>query len=178
MPLVTRESEIHTLESQQHTDDQTANLYDKETVKIIKENVSIVWERVKNSKNLKQSGLANALELTQSAISKLLNVPDKHPWTERYLVAFCIYTGANISELIPENVLPLFTSYTEENEKGVDENFLAECLESVANFYKKRGKVIKAKRLSEIAGELCEKLQKTRPTNEDMESAIINILMG
>ena len=66
-----------TPEVQTSNDSETATIYDETSVKIIKDNVSVVWARVKESKNLNQTGLALALNITQSSISKLLNSPKK-----------------------------------------------------------------------------------------------------
>ena len=179
MPLLKQNIKNHEQESNHNNDSQIATLYDKETATLIKKNVAIVWGRVKNSHNLTQTGLAKALAVTQSAVSKLLKIPEdqpwKHPWTEQYLNALCKYTGVDISELIPEQNLALFTTYTEGED--VNENFLSECISAVENFYKKKGKNINGRRLADIAGKLCEKLEKSRPSQTDMENAIITILM-
>ncbi len=152
-------------------------LYSPEGMKEVKREVKRSWDRVKkNKKNLNQSGLAIAIGISQGAVSKLLGDQDGHPWTERHLRSFSSYTNIPIREFVPEELMGFFNGW-EENMPDLDKSFLSECSEAVKNFYSHRGKHIESGILSVLAGKLCAKLEGTKPSDIEMDEALLQVII-
>ncbi len=59
-----------------------------------------MWDRVKTNKDLKQTGLSKALNMSQPGVSKLLQSRHSHPWTAGRLIMMATYLGVSPVELI------------------------------------------------------------------------------
>jgi transcriptional regulator with XRE-family HTH domain len=143
----------------------------------IKEQTLKVWERVSESKNLTQAGLANALQISQSGINKLLNNKAGHPWTPRYLKAISTYLGINPMQLINpidrDNLRGFFEGWSGKNEPSASR--LEECLSALSRFYAEQGVNPPVSKLRTLAGKLAarlKELEEQEPSNEQMQRAI------
>lgn len=146
-----------------------------EGVRLIKQRVKLVWDRVQHTKSLDQKGLAAALGLSQSAVSKLLRNENSHPWTGKYLRIFGAYTGQSIRSLVPDELIGFYDDFEDVNIS--DESFLQECVEAFTRFYRDRGRAVAQEDIAVLAGKLCARLEGTYPSRAEMDNAMQDLVL-
>ena len=144
----------------------------------IKEQVRKTWERVSGSRSLTQTALAAALEVSTGGVSKLLNDENGHPWTPTYLKRAAGFMRVSpADELLADEdraeLRSLFEGFVIAEPDGA---FLEECTDAIKNHFSKRGIPIKTSRVYTLAGKLCEKLEGTSPSHEDMTREIDSLV--
>jgi transcriptional regulator with XRE-family HTH domain len=140
----------------------------------IKEQVRKTWERVSGSRSLTQNALAAAWGVSSGGASKLLNDEKGHPLTPTYLkqaAAFMRVSPAD--EFLPDEerdeLRSLFDGFVIAEPDGA---FLEECTDAIKNHFAKLGIPVKTSRVYTLAGKLCEKLEGSSPSHEDMTREI------
>lgn len=158
--------------------EQMATIYRPDVARSIKLNVARVWERVKQNRKLNQSELAKALDVSQGAISKLLNNLESHPWTETHLRKFADFCQVSPKELIGENER-LIGFFSEWNRKGLEpeDAFVEECIDAIANYFSSRGLPVQRSKLAGLAAKVASKLVGTNPDAETMNKQIERIVL-
>ena len=132
-----------------------------------KQEILRTWQRVKNTRKLTQANLAKALGISQGAVSKLLNNHETHPWTIIHVQKFCDFCGVSVYEVVDSDFLILFESL-KPPETHTNQNFLEECLGSLANYYSEGGLSVNRAQLLNLAVKLSIKLENTRPDEKMM----------
>jgi hypothetical protein len=141
----------------------------------IKAEVRKTWERVSGSRKLTQNDLAAAWEVSSGGASKLLNDEKGHPLTPTYLkraAAFMRVSSPAEEFLAAEDrdeLRSLFDGFVIAEPDGA---FLEECTDAIKNHFEKRGIPVKTSRIYALAGKLCEKLEGSSPSHEDMTREI------
>lgn len=144
----------------------------------IKENVKRVWKRVKGNKGLKQENLAKALDVHQSAISKLINDVNGHPWTETHLRRFAQFCQVSPKELLhnDQDLLDFFDGWSEEK-SAFDQNLVEECIQGLTLYYSDKGIAANREKLTGLAARLATRLDGTSPDAETMNSEIEKVIL-
>ncbi len=157
-------------------EERPRTIYRSDVVKQIKSDVVRVWDRVRKNKNLTQSNLANALGTTQSAVSKLLNDYDGHPWTEGYLRKFSEFCGVSPREFLDDELMGFITEWDNEG-KFPDHDFVEECISALSNYFSSKGLPARRERLSVLAAKLAAKLEGTHPDTQRMDREIECVIL-
>lgn len=157
-------------------EERPKTIYRPDVAKQIKADVARVWERVKKNKNLTQANLARALGTTQSAVSKLLNDHDGHPWTEGYLKKFSEFCGVSPREFLDDDLMGFITEWNSEG-KLPDHDFVEECISALANYFSSKGLPARRERLATLAAKLAARLEGTHPDAGTMDREIESVIL-
>ena len=157
-------------------EERLKTIYRPDIAKQIKADVARVWERVKKNKNLTQANLARALGTTQSAVSKLLNDYDGHPWTEGYLRKFSEFCGVSPREFLDEDLMGFITEWNS-GDQPPDHDFVEECISALANYFSGRGLPARRERLATLAAKLASRLEGTHPDARTMDREIECVIL-
>jgi hypothetical protein len=135
---------------------------DPEVAPRVKAEMLRVWDRVSKSKSLTQANLAKALDLTPSAVNKLLNRPDTHPWTILYIKVFCTFCGVDpIKEIVDRLRLPhlegFFSDWDDEH-ADLDREFFEECASAIKLYYIEHGVNSTTDQVEKLAAKLVGRL--------------------
>ncbi len=164
------------VESVIKSDERPKTIYRPDVAKQIKLDVARVWDRVKKNKNLTQANLARALGTTQSAVSKLLNDQDGHPWTESYLRKFSEFCGVSPRELLDDELMGFMTEWDNDG-KFPDHDFVEECISALANYFSGKGLPARRERLASLAAKLAARLEGTHPDAKTMDREIESVIL-
>ncbi len=157
-------------------DERPKTIYRSDIVKQIKLDVGRVWIRVKKNKNLTQASLARALGTTQSAVSKLLNDYNGHPWTEAYLRKFSEFCGVSPREFLDDELMGFITEWNTDG-KLPDHDFVEECISALANYFSSKGLPARRERLVTLAAKLAARLEGTHPDARTMDREIECVIL-
>ena len=156
-----------------------ASYLDPPVQRAIKQQVRDVWERVRTNLVLNQAGLAAALQVSQSNVSRLLQNENGHPWTPARLKRVAQYLKVDpLTELIPGPYRHALGSFFEgySAEKAPDSAFLAECLSGIHRYFLEEGVNPPLSNLQTLAGKLYARLEGKQPTREDMQKEIRTVV--
>jgi hypothetical protein len=145
----------------------------------IKQHIRALWERKKKSNDLNQVGLAAALNLNQSGVSRLLQRDDGYPWTMTHLMAASDYFGVSVKEMIPPEYRPAlrhhFRAWTssEEDHRG----FLIECVTFAHEWFLREGYRLDRADRSEIGGWLAARLEGLDVGEDQLSRGLLKMCM-
>jgi hypothetical protein len=145
----------------------------------IKERTRKTWERVSGNRSLTQNDLAAAWEVSSGGASKLLNDDKGHPLTPTYLKRAAAFMRVSpVDEFLAdedrEELRSLFDGFVISEPDGA---FLEECTDAIKTHFAKLGIPVKTSRVYSLAGKLCEKLEGSSPSRDDMTREI-NLLVN
>ena len=160
----------------ERSEERPKTIYRPDIAKQIKADVARVWERVKKNKNLTQANLARALGTTQSAVSKLLNDHDGHPWTEGYLRKFSEFCGVSPREFLDDDLMGFITEWNN-GDQPPDHDFVEECISALANYFSSRGLPARREKLATLAAKLASRLEGTHPDSPTMDREIECVIL-
>jgi transcriptional regulator with XRE-family HTH domain len=157
-------------------DERPKTIYRPDVIKHIKADVGRVWDRVRKNKNLTQANLARALGTTQSAVSKLLNDDNGHPWTETYLRKFSEFCGVSPREFLDKELMGFITEWNNDGQL-TDHDFVEECISALANYFSSKGLPARRERLASLAAKLAARLDGTHPDSDTMDREIECVIL-
>ena len=165
-------------EVQRKSDGRKKTPYSLSESEHIKKKVRSVWERASSSRHLRQSGLANALGLSQGAVSKLLNNDKGHPWTVIHIRQFVEYCQVSIREIIDdEDIIEKFFRHLDNDKDEMERRIANECYCALQAYYEDSGMSPKKEALDRLAAKLAIKFKDTNRTKSDMEKAIGRVIL-
>lgn len=148
-----------------------------DVMRAIKLNVQRIWKIKKHSDGLTQTEVANALNRSQSAVSKMINDLDAHPWTAQDLQAFARFTNTPLAELVPVNIANQFSI---DESKPVDPkaDLRIFCRDAVRNYAAGFGQDVTDDQIKDIVNGVCNRLSRFRrpPTQEKVTETIRTVV--
>jgi transcriptional regulator with XRE-family HTH domain len=144
----------------------------------IKDNIRQIWERVKHTRGLTQANLANALGLSQGAVSKLLSQENSHPWTIEKIATFADFCRVSVDELVGKDpfILSFFSGWT-----GADltpsQHLLDESYSALERYFVSKGKTVSKARLESLAGMVAARVGSTERTAADFDRVIVDVIL-
>ena len=131
---------------------------------------------LEKTETLTQGNLAKALGTSQSAVSKLLNNENGHPWTEPYLRKFAEFCQISPQEFLDDKSVDFIIEWSND-EQLLDQNFIEECVSALQNYVISKGVPAQRANLSELAAKLAARLEGTHPNSATMEREIERVIL-
>jgi len=158
--------------------------YRRDVTILIKAEIKRLWDRARQTRGLTQAQLAEALNTSQSAVSKLLKPDDTHPWTINYIQIFCSFCQVDLKkdllDRLPPGLAPFFDGL-EISRPQVDDTFYGECASAVTKYFVDRGKLPVSTKMSDIARQVSTRTKRHATLDEinrTIEDVILDMVLG
>ena len=154
------------------------NIYSKEVSARIKSNIKREWELQKRHYARTQEHLAESLSISQSAVSKLLNDKDGHPWSVDKIELFANFCNVPIKRLIGDTELMGHFSGWKTDIVAPSGQRIGEAKYALANFIGQIGARLDDVKLHKLAGQLAVDVEETDRSTKSYNAAIIKLLIS
>lgn len=155
-----------------------STLYSADVVRSIKHQIRIIWDREKEFNKKTQEDLAKRLGLKQSAVSKLLNNENGHPWTVDKIEKFAKYCDIPISEIVKDtSLLGYFNGWTGDSIPP-ERVRIEEAKSALKTFLDKHGRDLDEPKLYELAGKLAVRVEGTERSTDIYSREIMQLLIS
>lgn len=153
-------------------------LYSPEVIAEIKQNISIIWDREKKYQKKTQEDLAKRLGISQSAVSKLLNNTDSHPWTVDKIEKFIDFCNADLTDIVKDKSLIGYFDNWRGDGVPLSEKRIEEAKTALKSFLGEHGRDLSETKLYELAGKLATRVSNSNRSTEEYAKQIMQLLIS
>lgn len=154
------------------------SIYSPEVAAGIKERIRNAWELRKDLHGVTQIDLAEALGVSQGAVSKLLNQNGSHPWTPDKIEKFSEFCDRPIEELVEQPHLFGHFNGWSGDDIPPDRRRIDEARIALQKFVSDTGSEIDDVKLHRLAGKLAVRVEGTDRTPKVYSREIMKLLIA
>lgn len=154
------------------------NIYSDGVSVRIKANIKQEWERQKHLHGKTQEELAIFLNISQGAVSKLLNDMSGHPWSVDKIELFANFCDAPIVELIGDSDLIGHFNGWQGDVAPPSARRILEAKVALEKFVEDHGEALDDAKLHKLAGRLAVRIENTDRSPKSYNMEIMKLLIS
>ena len=154
------------------------NIYSQSVSARIKQNIKQEWERQKHLHGKTQEDLAIHLNISQGAVSKLLNDHSGHPWSVDKIELFASFCEVPISELIGDAELIGHFNGWSSSSAPPTARLINEAKAALERFIDEYGAELDDAKLHKLAGRLAVRVENTDRSPKSYNKEIMKLLIS